>query len=119
MTLRELQREAVDTIKRNALVMSLGSPRAEAYILTEYLWAEEGTEQTALHRAIERSVAPPPWLDKLIAAQLADERRHASLLRARLDAVGTAIPPAPALARAKLWWLERACARYLYAFAAA
>src|SRR5258706_9060157 len=105
MTLRELQREAVDTIKRNALVMSLGSPRAESYILTEYLWAEEGTEQTALHGAIERSVAPPAWLGKLIAAQLADERRHASLLRGRLGELGALLRPAPALPRAKLWGL--------------
>jgi hypothetical protein len=118
MSLMAIQREAVDAIKRHAVAMSIRSPRAEAYVLTEYLWAEEGTEQTALHQAIERSVQPPPWLDKLIAAQLADERRHASLLRERLAALGTELRPAPALARAKLWWLERACARYLDAFAA-
>jgi hypothetical protein len=118
MSLMSIQREAVDAIKRHAVAMSIRSPRAESYVLTEYLWAEEGTEQTALHQAIERSVRPPPWLEKLIAAQLADERRHALLLRDRLAELGTELRPAPALARAKLWWLERACARYLDAFAA-
>ena len=116
--LRELQRTAVDTIKEHALGLAIGSRRAESYIPTEYLWAEEGTEQTALHRAIERSAAPPMWLLKLIEAQLADEHRHATLLRGRLAELGIAPHPAPALARAKLWWLERACARYLHAFAA-
>ena len=118
MSLMSIQRGVVDAIKRHAVAMSIHSPRAESYVLTEYLWAEESTEQTALQQAIERSAAPPPWLDKLIAAQLADERHHALLLRARLADLGTEMRPAPALARAKLWWLERALARYRDAFAA-
>ena len=116
MRFEQLQRVAVDTIKSNALRLAYRSPRAQAYVLTEYLWAEEGTEQTALHRTA--SGEPPPWLAKLIAAQLADERRHAGLLRARLAELGTEPRDPPALARAKLWWLERACAPYLGSFAA-
>jgi hypothetical protein len=116
MGFEELQRVAVDAIKAHALRIGLGSPRAQAYILTEYLWAEEGTEAVALHRT---GVAEPPaWLAKLIGAQLADEHRHAGLLRARLAELGVPPREAPALARAKLWWLERACAPYLHAFEA-
>ncbi len=116
MILRELQRHAVDTIKSHALTIALGSPRAQAAILTEYLWTEEGAESTALHRVTS---AAPGWVDKLVTRQLADERRHAELLRGRLSelAVDT-IPPAPAVTRAKLWWIERACAPYAGAFAA-
>jgi hypothetical protein len=114
--LQELQRGAVDSIKRHAIALSVQSPRAQAYILTEYLWAEEGTEQTTLHRTAEGDA--PVWLRKLIAAQLEDEHRHAELLRGRLGELGIALKAPPALARAKLWWLERAVAPYLGAFAA-
>jgi len=117
MMLRDLQRRAVDRIKRHAVRMSLRSPRAQARILTEYLWTEEGAENTALHRTFTPST--PAWVDKLVTRQLADERRHAMLLRERLAAMGAAaVRPPPALARAKLWWLERACAPYTRAFAA-
>lgn len=116
MRFEQLQRVAVDTIKSSALRLAHGSPRAQAYVLTEYLWIEEATETTALHRAA--SGEPPPWLAKLIAAHLADEQRHAGLLRARLAELGIEPREPPALARAKLWWLERACAPYLRAFAA-
>lgn len=117
MRLEQLQRVAVDAIKTNALRLTLRSPSAQARVLTEYLWVEEGAESTALDRS--RSVQPPAWLAKLIAAQLADERRHAGLLRARLAALGTATPrKPPAIANAKLWWIQRACAPYLDSFAA-
>jgi len=116
MSVRELQRHAVDTIKRHALVMSLGSPRAEAHILTEYLWTEECAESPALRRG---SSSAPPWLDKLMTRQLDDERRHAALLRDRLTDMGVMVNrPPPALARAKLWWLQRAVAPYAKAFSA-
>ena len=116
MMMRTLQRQAVDRIKRHALGLSLGSPRAQAAILTEYLWAEEGAESTALHRVSE---AAPGWVDKMISRQLEDERRHAELLRNRLSELeADTTRPAPALMRAKLWWLERACAPYMGAFAA-
>lgn len=118
MIMRELQRRAVDGIKRHALELSLGSPRAEAQILQEYLWSEESAESDALRRTID-AAAPPAWLGKLIARQLDDERRHAAILRGRLAALGAdADRPPPAVARAKLWWIERACARYASAFAA-
>jgi hypothetical protein len=116
MTLRDLQRQAVDSIKRHALALSVRSPRAQRQILTEYLWSEEGAESTALGRVGSDA---PAWLGKLVARQLEDEQRHAQLLRDRLAALGTTTTnPPPALARAKLWWLERACAPYLEAFAA-
>jgi uncharacterized ferritin-like protein (DUF455 family) len=116
--MRELQRHAVDSIKRHAIELSLASPRAQRKILTEYLWTEEAAETTALDRV---ALAPgaPAWLGKLVAAQAADEARHVALLRARLAQLGvTAMRPPPKLARAKLWWLERAVAPYLSAFAA-
>ena len=119
MLLVDLQRRAVDSIKRHALVMSLRSPRAQAAILTEYLWGEEGAESSALQKTAAAE-ATPPWLGKLIGRQLADEARHAELLKTRLAELGATgdLGPPPALAKAKLWWLERACARYQTAFSA-
>jgi hypothetical protein len=117
MTLRDLQRRAVDGIKRHALVMSLDSPRAQAHILTEYLWSEEGAETAALHRT--QATSTPEWVDKLAANQLADESRHAALLRERLVALDARTDRTPpGLMRAKLWWLERATRPFLDAFAA-
>ncbi len=116
MLLVDLQRRAVDSIKRHALTMSLASPRAQAAILTEYLWGEEGAESSALQNTA--AAAAPPWLGKLVTRQLADEQRHAALLRARLTELGAEGRPPPALARAKLWWLQRACAPYASSFAA-
>lgn len=115
MTIRDLQRRAVDGIKRHALLMSLDSPRAQAHILTEYLWSEEGAETAALHRTT--SATTPPWVDKLAANQLADEQRHAALLRERLVTLGARTDRTPpGLMRAKLWWVERATAPYMAAF---
>jgi hypothetical protein len=61
---------------------------------------------------------PPPWLAKLIAAQLADEHRHAAMFRDRISALGATPREAPLLVRAKLWWLDRACAPYYAKFEA-
>ena len=96
--------------------MSLASPRAQARILTEYLWSEEGVEITALHDT--RGPATPAWVDKLVARQLADERRHAAILRERLDDMGATYRPPPQLMKVKLWWLERVIAPYLDRFEA-
>jgi hypothetical protein len=118
MTIRDLQRHAVDSIKRRALTLSLGSPGAQKQILTEYLWTEEGVESEALLRV---TGSAPPWLDKLVTRQIEDERRHAALLRARLVELGVdpkTLRPPPSLVRVKLWWLERAVAPYMQAFAA-
>ncbi len=118
MIFQELQRRAVDGIKRHALTIAAGSPRAEAQVLQEYLWCEESAESDALRQTIG-TAGPPAWVTKLLARQLADEERHAALLRERLAALGAnADRPAPAIARAKLWWIERACAPYASAFAA-
>lgn len=117
MLLRDLQRRAVDGIKRHALLLSLDSPRAQAHILTEYLWSEEGAETAALHRA--SGAKPPAWVEKLAANQLADETRHAALVRDRLTALGARTDrQPPSLMRAKLWWIERTTAPYMNAFAA-
>jgi hypothetical protein len=116
MTIRDLQRHAVDSIKRHALTLSLRSPRAQAHILTEYLWSEEGAESTVLERVTPDA---PEWLDKLIKRQLGDEQRHASLLRARLAELGvTKTPPPPQILKVKLWWLDRVCEPYKTAFSA-
>jgi hypothetical protein len=112
----QVQRVAVDTIKAHALRLAQGSRRAEVYILTEYLWGEEGPEQAMLSRTGDGE--PPAWLAKLIAAQLADEHRHAEMFRDRIGALGATPREAPALVRAKLWWLDRACAAYYAKFAA-
>ncbi len=116
MILRELQRHAVDTVKRHALVLSRHSTRAQATILTEYLWTEEGAESMALHQV---TPAAPAWVVKLIDRQLEDERRHSVLLRRRLRELGVgSIRPAPPVVRAKLWAFQRGCAPFVTAFAA-
>jgi hypothetical protein len=115
MLVAEIQRRAVDGIKRHAIRLSIDSPRAEAHILTEYLWTEEGAETAALHRS--RTQDAPEWIDRLASNQLADEARHAELLRQRLGELGARIDRTPpSLVRAKLWWLERATAEYLDGF---
>jgi hypothetical protein len=116
MRLRELQRTAVDAIKRHALVLSTRSPRAQAQILQEYLWTEEGAEATTLERVANDA---PPWLDKLATRHLADEERHAQLFRDRLVELG--VPrtrPPPKILTAKMWWLDRAVTPFKTAFAA-
>lgn len=115
MTIRAIQRRAVDSIKRHALLLSLGSPRAQAHILTEYLWIEEGAETAALHRT--RSPATPEWVDRMAANHLADEDRHAQLLRDRLTELGARTDrKPPGLVKAKLWWLSRVTDPYMTAF---
>jgi hypothetical protein len=113
--MRDFQHRAVDAIKRHALTISVRSRKAHRQVLQEYLWIEEGAEAIALDRI------PPeaPWLDKLVTRQLADETRHATLLRARLAELGLGVTrPPPSILKAKLWWLDRACEPYKRAFAA-
>jgi rubrerythrin len=118
MPIRALQRRAVDSIKRHALLLSLDSPRAQAHILTEYLWAEEGAETAALHRS-RTSGAPPEWVDRMLGNQLADEERHARLFRERLHELGARSDrEAPSVGRVKVWWIARATERYMTAFEA-
>lgn len=113
MTIRRLQHRAVDAIKRHALALSVRSPAAQTQVLQEYLWIEEGAEAIALDRI------PPeaPWLAKLVTRQLADETRHAQLLRARLAELGAETKPPPGFLRVKLWILDRVCAPYMDRFA--
>src|SRR3954465_7620501 len=95
----QVQRVAVDAIKAHALRLARGSRRAQVYILTEYLWGEEGPEQIALART--GAAEPPAWLAKLVSAQLADEHRHARLIRDRLAELGVTPREPPPLAKAK------------------
>ncbi|MGE0550536.1 MAG: ferritin-like domain-containing protein [Kofleriaceae bacterium] len=115
MMMRDLQHRAVDSIKRRALTLSLHSRAAQRLILQEYLWIEEGAESIALDRIPHDA----PWLGKLVARQLADETRHAALLRRRLAELGVGVTrPPPSILRAKLWWLDRVCVPYKEAFEA-
>lgn len=113
MTLDALQARWVDRIKRHALALACASPRAEAWTLAGYLWAEEGAEGLAAAHALAAS--PPAWLARMLAHQRAEEARHAALLRARLAALGhdsrDPSAAAGALLRAKVRRLERLCAR--------
>jgi hypothetical protein len=96
-------------------LLSLRSPSAQAHILTEYLWSEEGAETAALHHT--RTPSTPEWLDKLAANHLADERRHAEILRQRLLDMGAPIDRTPpGIVRLKLWWLARATKPFMTAF---
>ncbi len=111
--IEKLQAILVDRFKRRALAHTLVSPRAEAWTLTGYLWAEEGAEGLAVGDALRAEA--PPWLRRMLTRQLEDEARHAALLRARLVALGRpARDPsaaAGAVLRAKVRRLERLCAR--------
>jgi ferritin-like metal-binding protein YciE len=120
------QARAVDAIKAHALGLSLRSPRARRAALTEYLHVEEGAESMALTHALTESArqAGASWIEKLLAHQLADEARHAALLRELLGAApaGDAqAGPGRGLARLasiKLRWFERVCERHRERFAA-
>src|SRR3569623_3641632 len=111
-----VQRVAGEAIKAHALRLASGSRRAQVYILTEYLWGEEGPEQALLART--GGAETPAWLGKLIAAQLVDEQRHARMFRERIETLGASPREAPPLVKAKLCWLDRACAAYYAKFAA-
>src|SRR3569623_497073 len=93
-----LQRVAVDAIKAHALRLASGSRRAQVYILTEYLWGEEGPEQAMLART--GGAEPPAWLGRLIAARLADEHRRARMYRDRIATLGATPREAPPLVKA-------------------
>ena len=115
-----VQARLVDGIKRNAVALSKQSPSGEAWLLSGYLWSEECAEALALARTVAAS--GPGWLGRLLERQLADEARHAGLLRARLAAMGRPAekPPerAVALMRAKLRRLDRLVGAYAPRFAA-
>ena len=106
--LRRLQARLVHDIKRRALIRTTRSPRSETWLLAEYLWGEECAEGAALAKAIAGT--GPAWLGKLLERQLADEARHAELLRARLAELGwrgSVRARGGAVVRGKLWLLEQ------------
>jgi hypothetical protein len=104
-----VQARLVDAIKRRAITLSLASPPSEAWLLAGYLFAEEQAEGLALTKTILSS--GPSWLARMIERQLADEARHATLLRGRLTAIGEDVVPlrAGAMLGGKMWLLERLC----------
>lgn len=95
------------------------SRHAETWLLAEYLWGEEAAEGAALANAISKR--GPAWLGKLLARQLADEGRHAALIRDRLAELGwrgTVRARGGAVVRAKLWALEQLGQRAAHDFSA-
>lgn len=111
MGVAELQATLVDDIKRRALRALHRTTRGEALVLRTYLWAEELAEGEVLD---ETAAGAPPWLARQLERHAADERRHAVLLRARLDQLGQAVdlPGADALCRSKLDRLRALAAAY-------
>lgn len=108
----ELQATLVDDIKRRALRALHRTPRGEALVLRTYLWAEELAEGEVLD---ETAAGAPPWLARQLERHAADEKRHAVLLRQRLDQLGQAdagLPGADALCRSKLDKLRALAAAY-------
>jgi hypothetical protein len=103
-----IQAFLVDAIKRRAIARLHRTASGEALLLRIYLWAEEGVEVEGLVDL--RRLSPPPWLAEQLRGHLADESRHAALLRRRLRALG-ADTGAPGrvdpLSRFKLAWLRR------------
>ncbi len=61
-----------DATKRNTLLLTLASPRAEAKVLAEYLWTKEAAESVALEQITEGA---PPQQIKLTPRPLRDELR--------------------------------------------
>jgi hypothetical protein len=83
---KRFQSAAVHRIKRAAVAQLHESIEGEALLLRVYLAGEEYAENDAL---LGRLLAlGPSWLSEGIERHLADERRHAALLRARLAALG-------------------------------
>ncbi len=116
MGVAELQATLVDDIKRRALRALHRTARGEALVLRTYLWAEELAEGEVLD---ETAAGAPPWLARQLERHAADEKRHAVLLRQRLDQLGQtgapmgpALPGADALCRSKLDRLRALAAAY-------
>ena len=85
MSFVQLQARLVDTIKRAAITRLQRQRRGEALLLTVYLWGEEATEMKLLESALSNT--SEPWLRAHVERHLADEARHAQLLRERLRAL--------------------------------
>jgi hypothetical protein len=110
---RALQAHLVAAIKRRAIARLHRTPAGEALLLRIYLWAEEGVELEGL--ADLHAMALPGWLAAELRRHLADESRHAALLRRRLRALGQTPAPGGArvdpLSRLKLARLRRIAER--------
>lgn len=84
---RQFQGSAVHCIKRAAVAQLHQSIEGEALLLRVYLAGEEYAENDALLGRLK--ALGPAWLSDGMERHLADERRHAALLRARLEELGT------------------------------
>lgn len=112
--LHRAQALVVDRVKRRAVLRLHRTARGEAFLLSTYLWAEEAAEKALLSDALHSA---PQWLRAQAKEHLADEARHAALLKDRLAVLGyDAKAPPPAVDRlsrrklAKLRALGRAAA---------
>jgi rubrerythrin len=102
---KRTQARLVDRIKRRAIRRLHRSPRGEARLLQIYLWAEEGAEAEV--------PSAPAWLRDQLAAHVADERRHALMLRNRLRQLGHGPTPprVDPISRAKLARMRKLAAK--------
>lgn len=108
---RRAQAFLVDRIKTRAIVDLHRTARGEALLLEIYLWAEEGGEGDLLSKLTAHPL--PVWLTERMARHIADEARHAGLLRARLREMGMSPrpPQIDVVSRWKMRALERIVAR--------
>jgi hypothetical protein len=83
---KQFQGTAVHRIKRAAVAQLHQSVEGEALLLRVYLAGEEYAENDALLGRLK--ALGPEWLSDGMERHLADERRHAALLRARLSELG-------------------------------
>ncbi len=83
---RRFQGAAVHRVKRAAVAQLHHSVEGEALLLRVYLAGEEYAENDALLGRLR--ALGPSWLSEGMERHLADERRHAALLRARLVELG-------------------------------
>lgn len=83
---KQLQSAAVHQIKRAAVAQLHHSIEGEALLLRVYLAGEEYAENDALLGRLK--ALGPSWLSEGMERHLADERRHAALLRARMAELG-------------------------------
>jgi hypothetical protein len=110
---KRAQAHLVDRLKRRAIRRLHATRRGEALLLQIYLWAEESAEADTL-----AAMPAPPWLRAQVEAHLADERRHATMLRSRLRQLGhePRAPRVDAVSRLKLSRLRRLAERSAVSF---
>jgi hypothetical protein len=99
-----LRDRAVDVVKRSAIPLLHRSPEGEALLMRIYLAGEEQSEQPFLARCTDDL---PPVLRPWAARHRSDEIRHATLFRARIEALTGEAPRAMRLGGVSQWKLAR------------